>query len=100
MLHRKVLIVTVAVCFLATASAFPAPAPFPRQQVTGIGMIADLVILRPLGLAMTAVGSAFFVASLPLTMWSAKGFKKAGTYLVVEPAAYTFSRPLGQWDVP
>lgn len=83
-----------------TALLPPAQAEHSRSEVSGIGIIADLVILRPLGMAATAVGSAFFIASLPLTIWSRESLKRAGTYLVAEPAAYTFTRPLGAWDAP
>jgi hypothetical protein len=98
-LNHKKLIVLITVFFLITVLAYPAQAQYCRSEVSGAGMVADLVVLRPLGLAATAIGSVFFVASLPFTIWSGKGLKRAGTYLVVEPAAYTFVRPLGEWDV-
>ena len=72
------------------------------QYVTGedrnaASMMFDLVLLRPLGLAATVIGTAFFIVSLPV---SAIGGNtgEAAKKLVVEPAKYTFSRPLGAED--
>jgi hypothetical protein len=57
-------------------------------------MFIDLVFIRPLGLVGTAVGSVVYVASLPFTLLGGNA-GDAGKKLVGEPAAYTFSRPLG-----
>ena len=57
-------------------------------------MATDIVFIRPLGLAGTAVGSVFYVVSLPFTLLGGNA-GEAGKKLVVEPAAYTFARPLG-----
>lgn len=57
-------------------------------------MAADIIFIRPLGLVGTAVGSIFYVASLPFTLLGGNA-GEAGIKLVVEPAAYTFDRPLG-----
>ncbi len=57
-------------------------------------MAADIIFIRPLGLVGTAVGSVFYVASLPFTLLGGNA-GEAGKKLVVEPAAYTFDRPLG-----
>ena len=57
-------------------------------------MLADTVMVRPLTLVGTAVGVVAFVVTLP---FSALGGNvgDAGRILVVEPAKYTFIRPLG-----
>ena len=57
-------------------------------------MAADLVFIRPLGLVGTAAGSVVYVVSLPFTLLGGNA-GEAGKKLVVEPAAYTFARPLG-----
>ena len=57
-------------------------------------MAVDLVFIRPLGLAGTVAGSAVYVVSLPFTLLGGNA-GEAGKKLVVEPAAYTFTRPLG-----
>jgi hypothetical protein len=57
-------------------------------------MLADTVMVRPLTLVGTAVGVVAFVVTLP---FSALGGNvgEAGQLLVVDPAKYTFIRPLG-----
>ena len=57
-------------------------------------MTGDAVVARPFGVAMTAVGAAVFVASLPFTALGGNVGGAADT-LVVKPAAETFARCLG-----
>ena len=60
-------------------------------------VIADTVVVRPACLVATAIGSVFFVATLPLALVS-KSVKKTANTLVVKPAQATFTRPLGDMD--
>lgn len=60
----------------------------------GTNMVLDLLILRPLGLLTTGVGSVLFVVSLPFTLPSGSA-RDAACELVTKPLAYTFTRPLG-----
>ncbi len=57
-------------------------------------MLVDIVFIRPFGIVGTAIGSVAYVASLPFTLLGGNA-GEAGKKLVVEPAAYTFKRPLG-----
>ncbi len=68
----------------------------PDVNVSGERMAFDLVILRPLGLAVTAIGCVFYVVSFPFTIWGETNRMRAAHYFVVEPAVYTFVRPLGE----
>ncbi len=61
--HRRVVAFGI-VFFLFFAFAAPASAQ------DGASMVADLIVVRPLSLAATAVGCVFFVMSLPFTIWS------------------------------
>ena len=63
----------------------------------GLSMVADAVIARPLCLAATAIGTAFFIVSLPVSL-PARSVNKAAHTLVVAPAKATFTRPLGDLD--
>jgi hypothetical protein len=65
------------------------------EEPTAEGMFADLVFLRTVGVAGIIVGAAVFVATLPFTLPS-KTVKKAAKKLVVAPAQFTFTRPLGE----
>jgi len=60
-------------------------------------MLIDLVLARPLGLVGTVLGSAIFIVSLPFDA-IAGDVAGPARKLVEEPAQFTFSRPLGQFD--
>jgi len=69
--------------------AAPAPAPV---------MLVDFFVARPFGLAITALGAVVFMGSLPFTALGGNT-KAAYQKLVKEPAKFTFSRPLGSYEV-
>ena len=60
-------------------------------------MTVDLVAVRPLGVVATLAGSAIFIVSLP---FSALGGNTEAAWdrLVADPARFTFTRPLGEFD--
>ena len=62
-------------------------------------MFVDLVLIRPLGIVATALGTTMFVVSLPFTLLGGN-VGEAGRALVVEPAKFTFARPLGKTNAP
>ena len=66
-----------------------------NSRPSGGDMLLDMVFIRPLMLVGTVVGAASFVVTLP---FSALGGNvgEAGETLVMEPARYTFVRPLGE----
>ena len=60
-------------------------------------MFVDAILVRPLGLVATTVGTATYVVSLPFSI--AGGNEKAARKnLVQSPAGFTFNRPLGEFD--
>jgi hypothetical protein len=59
-------------------------------------MVVDLVVVRPLGLAATVVGTVLTVVALPFTIPSGSVGSSARE-LIVKPAEYTFNRPLGEF---
>lgn len=66
------------------------------------GVLADLLLLRPTGLAMTIGGVGLLVATSPFTGIASfapphDAFLRAGNALVVGPAGFTFNRPLGEF---
>ena len=64
-----------------------------------IGIIFDVLVLRPLGFTGFALGTGLFLISLPLTaITGSVGTTK--DKLVDYPAYYTFRRPVGQLDMP
>jgi len=55
---------------------------------------ADVLVVRPVCLAATIVGSALFLISLPISIVS-KSTNETARKLVALPARATFTRPLG-----
>lgn len=58
-------------------------------------MTFDLLVARPLGLVATVAGAGLFVLQLPLSVIQGVPPSVPARKLVVEPAEFTFSRPLG-----
>jgi hypothetical protein len=65
-----------------------------EEEPTALAMTGDLLIVRPLMLVATVVGSAAYVVSLPFSLAGGNADQAAQT-LVVEPARTTFVRCLG-----
>jgi hypothetical protein len=91
-----VLIVITALLYFPLASSALAQEYFESQEPGGGAMIFDLVVVRPMGIAATIIGSAAYLVSLP---FSASGGNPdtAAEKLVKEPANFTFKRPLGEF---
>jgi hypothetical protein len=64
------------------------------RQVTAGKMAADALLVRPLGLVATVVGSVLFVVALPFSALGGN-IDEVGQRLVVDPALFTFKRPVG-----
>jgi hypothetical protein len=100
--RRRFLLPMVLAATLLVAAA-PALAHDDRDaeplapETRALAVVADLVLARPLGLVATVVGTGLFVAALPFEVLSGD-LKTPGRLLVVEPARYTFTRPVGQID--
>ncbi len=94
---------TVFIVLIAALALFFAPAGAPLAQENlkklddkGGYMIADLVVMRPLGVAVTAVGAVAYVLSLPFSL-AGGNEPEARQKLMGDPAEYTFTRPLGDF---
>ncbi len=83
----------------------PAPALVPAQApaaahervVDPAEVAADALVVRPLGLAATAVGAAIFVVALPFAAIAGDVHGPARS-LVGAPARFTFKRRLGDFE--
>ena len=71
------------------------PSAVKHPEVTAGATTADLLLARPGGAVATVLGAAVFVVGLPFTLINGSTEQAAQT-LVVQPANYTFARPLGQ----
>ncbi|HEU0198594.1 MAG TPA: hypothetical protein VFQ88_15450 [Nevskiaceae bacterium] len=99
----------IAVAGIANAqSTLPAPAPAPApvtapatSSIANVNspaagaMIFDLLLVRPLGLVATALGTGLFIVNLPLSVFEKNAPAQPFQKLVVDPARFTFTRPLG-----
>jgi len=94
----KILCSVLSVFLLLATLATPVLAQNPVEvhEKTAEGMAADLVVLRPLGLVSTVLGSVVYVVGL---IFSVPGGNAAesGEILVKSPAKFTFARPLGDF---
>lgn len=90
-MHKRVLTWMVACALMVSAApGFAAAEDEPKMGE----MALDLIVARPLGIVVTALGAVAFVVSLP---FSALGGNvgQAGKALVVDPGRTTFVRCLG-----
>jgi hypothetical protein len=97
MLKTQTLILAIILALVAAPLGASAMAPdtfTETEETTGARMAADLLMVRPVGIAATLVGSAVFVVALPFTMISGDT-QHSLDKLIKEPGKYTFNRPLG-----
>ncbi len=78
---------------VASATAYDYMAD--STEPTGSEMMADAFLMRPFMLVSTVVTTATFVVMLPFSLLGGNVGESADK-LVVEPARYTFTRPLGE----
>jgi len=93
---KKMIIALIVASFLVMSfgsSAIAKQTAYPPKPGAGV-MMTDFFLARPIGLAALAVGSASFVVSLPFS-WLGDNVCQAYELMVVDPALYTFKRPLG-----
>ena len=89
---KKTSIAMLVVCALIVSTA-----PAFGETTDGMGIVADVLIARPVGLVSIVFGSAMYIISLPFAIPSGS-VEKAGKLLVADPFNYTFCRPLGDFD--
>ncbi|QHS10481.1 hypothetical protein [Sinimarinibacterium sp. NLF-5-8] len=81
-------------------AAYAAQAQEPMSQIdeapSAAAMAFDVAVVRPLGLAATVLGIGFFVVQLPFSVLAGVPPSEPARRLIAEPAAYTFTRPMGE----
>lgn len=65
-----------------------------EETPSGLKMAGDLLIARPIGITIFALGSVTYVATLPFSLAGGNA-GEAGKTLVLEPAREAFVRCLG-----
>lgn len=96
-IYKKQLINFILVLFISFVT-LPVSAEsyrdFDLDKPSAGEMFGDLLFVRPMMILVTAVGTVTYVASLPFSLLGGNTDEVARV-LVVEPAKYTFIRPLG-----
>jgi hypothetical protein len=90
--------VAAALIFASAGTAMASAQDF--EERGAVTMLFDVMVLRPLGLAVTALGGVLFVFPVaPLVaMTRPAELQKPLDFLVLRPARFTFSDPLGRHD--
>jgi hypothetical protein len=68
---------------------------FVKEEPTAGTMLADAFMVRPFMLVGTIIGTVTYIVTLPFSLLGGNA-GEAGKAMVVEPAKYTFVRPLGE----
>ena len=94
--NRAVLTLAVAALFAsAAARADDSSLHDGDHAPAGIAMAVDLALARPIGLGATVLGTVVFIVGLPFELL-AGNVSDPARKLIVEPARFTFTRPLGE----
>jgi hypothetical protein len=94
------LITLVSVLMLAATVSFADTATTDSDEVTAEGAFlatADLLVVRPLGVAATVGGFGIFAVASPFAAM-ADAIDPVYDTLVAKPGEYTFHRDLGDFD--
>ncbi|MBW1735078.1 MAG: hypothetical protein JRJ09_08115 [Deltaproteobacteria bacterium] len=92
---RAAVLVIAAMAFFHCTATVSAEQYVDNLDEKGGYMAGDLLVIRPLGILATAAGSIIYVLSLPFSV-AGGNEEEARQKLVIEPAKYTFTRPLGE----
>lgn len=88
----RTLLTALAACLIGFSSLAHAQAV--EEKPSALAMTGDAVLVRPLLLATTVVGTAVYIVSLPFSLLGGNA-AEAGEVLVKGPAKATFVRCLG-----
>ncbi len=93
---QSIILLIICALLLAPFNAMAASSTDEDDQVTAGKMVADALLVRPLGIVALIAGTAVFIVSLP---FSALGGNtdEAYEHMMVKPAKFTFQRPLGEF---
>jgi hypothetical protein len=91
-----ILLLIAAMIFIPFGTSALAQSKDLDNKITAEAMAADLLVIRPLGIVASVVGTAVFIVSLPFSALGGNT-KIACQKLVKDPAKFTFKRPLGDF---
>jgi hypothetical protein len=91
-----VALVTSALVFSHAAPAFAATVNMQDEKAREVPVLLDALLLRPVGMLVTAVGTAGFCMIAPImAITRPTDMGKPFRALVIRPARYTWVDPLG-----
>jgi len=93
----KVLVffIIAAIVTVPLGSSVMAQEETARKETSAEKIAVDLLLVRPLGLVALALGSVLSLVALPFSLFGGGNHKEVHQKLVVEPAKFTFTRPMG-----
>ena len=86
---KKTVVVMLTLVLVLTSSM-----AFARTDTDATNLIAETLVLRPMGIGALIAGSVFYVLSLPMALIT-DSEKDVREVLVLEPYEYVFKRPMG-----
>jgi ABC-type molybdate transport system permease subunit len=89
------LVLVTLILAVSSPTAF-AQAAAEKEEDKAAKMVVDALVIRPLSLVATVAGTAVFIVALPFSALGGN-VKASAEKLVVEPAKFTFVRPLGEF---
>ncbi|MBR9981430.1 MAG: hypothetical protein KFF50_10425 [Desulfatitalea sp.] len=97
-LKLSIVMITILALLAVPGAVMAESSPqFKDPQVEAGSMVADALLVRPLGIVATVAGFGLFVISVPFSALG-RNVGDAWDALVVYPAKFTFARPLGDFD--
>ena len=90
-----ILVISVSLVFVPFCTHALAQEPGQQDDLDAGKMTVDFLVVRPLAIVSTVVGTAIFIVSIPFSALG-RNVKPAANALVVEPFQFTFTRPLGE----
>lgn len=96
-LKKSVVLITIAaMLIIPLSSEVLARTEMKQSQADAGAMVADFVLLRPLGFVALVTGFTCFVLSSPFSALGGN-IHTAWDKMAVGPAQFTFARPLGEF---
>jgi|APLow6443716910_1056828.scaffolds.fasta_scaffold143537_1 hypothetical protein len=93
--ESTIFLLVAALLLIPLASAH-AQDPLDEKEITGSMMVADFILVRPVGFVATIIGTALFALSLPFS-GPGGNLQSAADMMVIAPARFTFHRALGDF---
>jgi hypothetical protein len=93
---KRSIALMVVTTFMLSFAAVPALAQEEGDPAMPLYIIGDLLIARPVGVVVTLTGLVLYGITFPAT-FPIKEHRKVWNALVVEPAEFTFIRPVGEF---